>query len=93
MIRYTFILSILSYTWYSFVVFIQVTQQVFVAEGWVWDACNEVKAKAHSCAEVERSLGALKQEQTELSNKLIAVDRARLSPKAGLKNVEMQAED
>ena len=58
--RHTFILSILSYTWYSFVVFIQVTQQIFVAEEWVWDTRNEVKAKAHSRAEVERSLGALK---------------------------------
>ena len=48
---------------------------------------------AHSHVEIEKSLGAFKQEQTELSNKLVAVDRACLSVEAGLKNEEMQAED
>ena len=71
----------------------QDTQQVFVAEEWVWDARNEVKAKAHSRVETEKSLGALKQEQVKLANKLIATDRAHLRAKASLKNVGMQAED
>ena len=44
----------------------QVTQQVFVTEEWVRDACNEARAEAHSHAEVEKSLGSLKQEQMEL---------------------------
>ena len=71
----------------------QVTQQVFVAEEWVWDIRNEARAEAHCHAKTEKSLGALKQKQTELSNKLIAADRVHLSAKVGLKNVEMQAED
>ena len=38
----------------------QVTQQIFVTEEWVKDARNQVRAKAHSRVEVEKSLGALK---------------------------------
>ena len=71
----------------------QVTQQVFVAEELVWDPRNEARAEAHSCTETEKSLGALKQEQMEFANKLIATNKARLSAEASVKNVEMQAED
>ena len=71
----------------------QVTQQIFVAEEWVRDARNEVRAEAHSRTEIEKSLGALKQEQAELANKLAALERACLSAKSGLKNAETQAED
>ena len=71
----------------------QVTEQVFVAKEWVWDAHNEARAEAHSLARVEKSLGALKQEQMEFANKLIATNKARLSAEASVKNVEMQAED
>ena len=49
-----------------------------MADEWVRDAHNEARAEAHSRAETEKSLGALKQEQMELANKLIAADRARL---------------
>ena len=71
----------------------QVTQQVFMAEEWVWDAHNEARAKAHSRVETEKSLGALKQEQTELANKLTTTERARLSAEANLKSLETQAEE
>ena len=64
-----------------------------MAEEWVRDARNETRAKAHSRTEVEKSLEALKQEQAELFDKLVATDRAYLSVDAGLKNTEMQAED
>lgn len=64
-----------------------------MADEWVRDARNEVRAEAHSRVEIEKSLRTLKQEQTKLSNKLIAADRARLSDEAGLKSVEIQAED
>ena len=57
------------------------------------DAHNKARVEAHSRTEVEKSLGALKQEQAELSDKLVTADRARLSAEAGLKNMEMQAED
>ena len=75
------------------VVFGQITQQVFVAEEWVHDARNEANAEALSHADVEKSLGPLKQEQAELSEKLKVIDQARLSAEAGLKTVERQAED
>ena len=75
------------------VVFGQITQQVFVAEEWVHDARNEANAEALSHADVEKSLGPLKQEQAELSEKLKVIDQARLSAEAGLKTMERQAED
>ena len=48
------------YIWDSFVIFMQVTQQVFVVEEWVRDARNGARAKAHSRVETEKSLEALK---------------------------------
>ena len=48
----------------------QVTQQIYVAEEWVRNARDEVKAEAHSCLKAEEAFGALKQEQTELSENL-----------------------
>ena len=50
----------------------QVTQQVFVAEEWARDAHNEARAEAHSRAEAEKFLGALKQENQELNSQLTA---------------------
>ena len=52
-------------------------QQVFVAEEWVRNAHNEVRAEAHSRFEVEKAFGALKKEHTELANKLTLVERDR----------------
>ena len=40
----------------------QVTQQSYVAKEWVMIARDEVKAEAHSRFEVEKALGALKEE-------------------------------
>ena len=45
-----------------------------MAEEWVRDARNEVEAEAFSRADVEKSLGALKQKQAEMSEKLKAAD-------------------
>ena len=89
----TFILSLLFNSYYFSVVFGQIAQQVFVAKEYVRDARKEAKAEALSRADVEKSLGALKQEQVEMFEKLKAVDQARLSAKAGLKTIERQAED
>ncbi|XP_050290037.1 uncharacterized protein LOC126728216 [Quercus robur] len=58
------------------------------SEEWVKDARNEARAKALSRADVDKSLGALKQKQAELSEKLKEADKSRLSAKAGLKTVE-----
>ena len=64
-----------------------------MAKEWVQDARNEARVEVHSCSETEKSLGALKQKHMELANKLTAAERARLSAKAGLMSVEIQAED
>ena len=80
-------------THYFSVVSEQITQQVYMAEEWICDAHKEVKAEALSRADVEKLLGALKQEQVEMSEKLKAADQAYLSAEAGLKTVERQAKD
>ena len=59
-----------------------------MAKEWIWDARNEARAEAHSRAEVKKSLGALKQEQTELANKLTTLERAHLNAEADLKSTE-----
>ena len=58
-----------------------------MAEEGVNDARNEVRVEAN------RALGASEQKNKELADKLTAVDRARLSVEAGLKNTEIQAKD
>ena len=70
-----------------------VTQQVFVAKEWYHDARKRANAEALTCADVEKSLGAAKQEQSELSEKLEMVDQAHSSVEAGLKTVKRQAEE
>ena len=64
-----------------------------MAEEWYRVARKQVEAEALTRADVEKSLGALKQEQIKMSEKLKATDQARLSVKVGLKTVERQAED
>ena len=76
-----------------FVTIIRVTQQIYVAEEWVKNACDEIDAKAYSQANAEKMLGALKEEHKDLANKLKESDKERQSALAGLKNVEAQAED
>ena len=71
----------------------QVTQQIFVAEEWVRNARKEANAVDLARADVEKSLGALKQEQVKLFEKLKEADQACRSAEAGLKTVERQAED
>ena len=77
----------------SFVIFVQVAQQIFVAEEWVRNARKEANVVDLARADVEKSLGALKQEQVELFEKLKEADQACRSAEAGLKSVERQAED
>ena len=59
-----------------------------MAGEWYHEADNRAEAEALTCAEVEKSLGAIKQEQLELSEKLKSVDQARFSAEAGLKTTE-----
>ena len=74
-------------------IFVQVTQQVFVAEEWYRDARKWADAEVLTHADVEKFLGAVKQEQFELSEKLKMVDQARSSAEAGLKTAERRAEE
>ena len=64
-----------------------------MAEEWVKNARNQIKAEAYSYAEAEKSLRALKQEQTKLANKLTISEKACLSAKTFLNNAEAQAKD
>ena len=66
----------------------QVIQQIYVAEEWVRNACDEVKAEAHSYFEVEKAFGALREEHKKLGNKLTVAERECSSALAGLKNIE-----
>ena len=72
---------------------LQVTQQVYVTEEWVRNSNDQINAEAHSHLEVEKSLGALKEEHTRLSEKLKDLDKVRLSVEAGLKTMAKQMED
>ena len=74
-------------------VFGQITQQVFVAKEQYHDARKQVDVEALTLADVEKSLGVVKQEQIELTEKLKVADQARLSVEASLKTTERQAED
>ena len=58
-----------------------------MAEEWVKNARNQIKAEAYSYAEAEKSLRALKQEQTKLANKLTTTERGCLSAEVGLKSL------
>ena len=54
---------------------------------------NLAEAEAQSWPEVERSIGSLKQENFELSEKFKESKKNHRSAEAGLKNAETQAED
>ena len=47
-----------------------------MAEEWARDARNEANVANLTCVDVEKFLGALKQEQVELSEKLKEADQA-----------------
>ena len=81
------------YFYDPFAIFMQVIQQIYVAEEWVRNACDEVKPETHSHFEAKKALGALKEEHKELANKLTIVERERLSALTSLKSAEAQAED
>ena len=57
-------------------------------EDWVKDAHSEAKAEFNARLEVEKELGALKENQAKLSKQLKEAIRARDSSGVGLKNAE-----
>ena len=76
-----------------FVAIVQVTQQIYVTKEWVRNARDEVDAEAHSRANAKKMLGALKEKDKNLANKLKESDKECQSALAGLKNAEAQAEN
>ena len=64
-----------------------------MAEDWVKDAHNKAKAKFNAWSEVEKELGALKENQARLSEQLKEAIKAKDSSEAGLKTTEKQAEE
>ena len=65
----------------------------FCGRGVDRDARKGADAEALSRTETEKTLGAIKQEQYKLTEKLKEAQSARLSAEVGLKNVEKQVED
>ena len=63
-----------------------------MAKEWYCDARKLADAEALSRAVIEKTLGAIKQEQYKLTKKLKEAQSGRLRAEAGLKNVEKQAE-
>ena len=93
MLNRAFVLSLFFNSYNFFVVFGQITQQVFVAEEWYRDTYKQAEVEALTHAEVEKSLGPLKQEQIKMSEKLKVADHTCLSAEASLKTFERQVED
>ena len=64
-----------------------------MVEDWVKNARSEARAAFDARSDVEVELGALKENQAKLAEQLKEAVRARDNFEAGLKNVEMQAEE
>ena len=64
-----------------------------MVEDWVKNARSEARAAFDAQSDVEVELGALKENQAKLAEQLKEAVRARDNFEAGLKNVEMQAEE
>ena len=75
------------------VISMQVTQQVYVAEDWVQSATNSLNAEIQNRHDIEKALGVVNHEKTQLAEKLKVVESRQKSAEAGLKSVEVQVED
>ena len=62
-----------------FVISMQVTQQVYVAEDWVRNANNKLDVETQTRRDVEKALGTVNYEKTQLAEKLKATKSARPS--------------
>ena len=71
----------------------QITQQVFVAEECIRNTHNKYKAESSFRHEVEKAVGSVKEEKTQLAEKLKTSKHECLSTVAGLKTIEKQAVD
>ena len=64
-----------------------------MAKEWVNRVRNDAKNEVNLRLEMEKTLGAMREENKELLSKLIAEERERKSAQAGLKTAEAQAEN
>ena len=64
-----------------------------MVEDWVRNAHNKFDAKSQSRREVEKALGTINHEKTQLAEKLKAAESAHQSTEAGLNTTEVQVED
>ena len=64
-----------------------------MVEDWVRSANNKLDIETQNRHNVKKAIGVANHEKTQLAEKLKAVESARKSTEAGLKNVEAQAED
>ena len=71
----------------------QVTQQVFVVEECIRNAHNKFEAESNFQRKVEKALGSVKEEKSQLAEKLKTSEHERQSALVGLKTIEAQAED
>ena len=93
MLRYFFHPLFLFLSWDPFAIFVQITEEVYVAEEWVDDARNEARAEASRLAEANKALGVVEHKNKELATKLAVEKSLCLRVEVGLKNVEAQVED
>ena len=71
----------------------QVTQQIYVAEDWVWSTNNNLNIEIQNRHDVEKALDMVNHEKTQLAEKLKAAESAQKNVEAGLKSAEAQAVD
>ena len=64
-----------------------------MVEEWVRNANSRFNAESQSRRDVEKALGAIKEEKTQLAEKLKVLEHERNSALVGLKNAEAQAKD
>ena len=62
-----------------FAISMQVTQQVYVAEDWVWNTNNKLDVETQTRRDVEKALDTVNYEKTQLVEKLKVAESARPS--------------
>ena len=75
------------------ITYMQVTQQVYIAEEWVRNSNDQIKAEAHSRLKVKKALEILKEAHAQLFEKFKDSDKVRLSVETGMKTMERHMED
>ena len=75
------------------IISMQVTQQIYVAEDWVWSTNNNLNIEIQNRHDVEKALDMVNHEKTQLAEKLKATESAQKNVEAGLKSAEAQAVD